>query len=490
MDQGKEKLSSSRLSRREFLLRGAGALAGLSLGVYTAPKLTTLVVPRAYANVSPVGSPTATPVPSGDGVVPLMSVGEARFTLQREQPSGPSSGLVVMDFNDGVTPERLVDELFGDPSLRQAVGNIHFTGHSENPQLKPQSAGIFTGGSGIIGFERGIILSSGKAKGVVGPNTQSALSNSHGAPGDPDLDALAAPDITNDATVLEFDITPPGGVDVISFQYVLASDEYNQIIVGAFNDVFGFFVDGVNVALLPGTTTPVSINTVHDGNSEALPPIPPENRRFFRRNMDDSESIPGPINTEMDGLTLVLPVEVHVTPGRTTHIKLAIADTADDLIDSNVFIKSGSLIAGPPLDRLEETAQFILPAGRSIAPLNEDVTIELFESLCGGTFSRLFLPAGSFTHEGGQTALFDGAVVDGVTGVAVSATIRITEIAPGAFEVSLHLRNADYLCLKGADHRQVRLTLKIGNDVMSGAQCFERRNGGLLWPPGPGVVCP
>src|SRR5262245_38821679 len=34
------------------------------------------------------------------------------------------------------------------------------------------SGGIFTGGTGIIGFESGIILSTGRARDVIGPNTR------------------------------------------------------------------------------------------------------------------------------------------------------------------------------------------------------------------------------------------------------------------------------------------------------------------------------
>ncbi len=47
--------SRSRLSRRSFLLRSGGALGGLALGMYLKPGLTSLQVPRAYAEVSPTG---------------------------------------------------------------------------------------------------------------------------------------------------------------------------------------------------------------------------------------------------------------------------------------------------------------------------------------------------------------------------------------------------------------------------------------------------
>ena len=59
--------------------------------------------------------------------------------------------------------------------------------------------------------------------------------------------------------------------------------------VGRFNDVFGFFLtapDGapVNMALIPGTNLPVSINDVNDGNPDNDPPIPPANSQFYINN--------------------------------------------------------------------------------------------------------------------------------------------------------------------------------------------------------------
>ncbi len=38
---------------------------------------------------------------------------------------------------------------------------------------------------------------------------------------------------------------------------------YNQYVGSIYNDVFGFFINGVHAALIPGTSTVVSINTVN-----------------------------------------------------------------------------------------------------------------------------------------------------------------------------------------------------------------------------------
>ncbi|OOP55722.1 MAG: hypothetical protein AYP45_13160 [Candidatus Brocadia carolinensis] len=56
----------------------------------------------------------------------------------------------------------------------------------------------------------------------------------------------------------------------MAFQYVFASEEYNEFVGAGFNDVFGFFVDGVNIALIPSTTMPVAIDNVNLSNNSAF----------------------------------------------------------------------------------------------------------------------------------------------------------------------------------------------------------------------------
>jgi hypothetical protein len=70
-------------------------------------------------------------------------------------------GLSVKPLSAALVPSDLARLLVG-PGV--PVTNITYAGDS-------RSAGTFRGGAGIIGFERGIILSTGQAVDVVGPNT-------------------------------------------------------------------------------------------------------------------------------------------------------------------------------------------------------------------------------------------------------------------------------------------------------------------------------
>lgn len=236
----------------------------------------------------------------------------ARPPLRLEQLEDRSAAALL------VTPASaaaLVQSLIG---AGVAVSNIQYTGAAV-------ASGAFTGGNGIIGFNSGIVLSSGLAADVVGPNTGGTSTN-NGQPGDAQLTALAGTS-TFDAAVLEFDFVPRSRT--LTFNYVFGSDEYPNFappISSGFNDVFAYFLNGQNVALLPGTTTAVAINSVN----------PVTNSQFFVDNTG------GAFDTQMNGFTTVLSVTAAVNRGQVNHIRIAIADATDAIVDSWVLLQSGS----------------------------------------------------------------------------------------------------------------------------------------------------
>jgi uncharacterized repeat protein (TIGR01451 family) len=268
--------------------------------------------------------------------------------------------LVVRDLDHGVTAQQLANQLAGSGVT---VSNVSFTGTNN-------AAGSFSGGTGVIGFESGVILGSGSvqstdtAKGVEGPNEQEGVTTQNGSAGDTDLTTLSGV-TTNDASVLQFDFVPQ--FSTIQFSYVFSSDEYNEFANTQFNDTFAFFVNGTNCALVPGTTSPVSINTINGGRPFGTNAQHPE---LYRNN---STSDPGPatLDTEMDGLTTVLPCNALVNAGVSNHMKLAIADGTDSRLDSNVFLRADSLVSGTAITTSlsgggQSGPQITVPAGTSV----------------------------------------------------------------------------------------------------------------------------
>ncbi len=267
---------------------------------------------------------------------PTLGPGESNWVPPAAAPEG---GLVTADLASGLTPLDLAAALVG-PGV--TVSNVTFTGANVG-------AGTFTGGSGIVGFESGIVLGTGNIASVVGPNASDSTTTVNGVPGDADLEGLIPGFTTSDASVLEFDFECPSLL-VISFEYRFTSEEYNEFVNSSFNDVVGFFLNGANIALVPGSAAPVSVNTVNCNN----PFNPPTGSNcLLYLNNDCGDISPGTFpcagisDTEMDGMTAAFFATAPVNPG-LNHIKLAIADAGDLNLDSNVFIKGESFLCKEP----------------------------------------------------------------------------------------------------------------------------------------------
>jgi len=248
-----------------------------------------------------------------------------------------------------------------------AVSNVTFTGDLS-------AAGSFTGGfSDGLGIDGGVILASGNISlAATTPNTDGKTASMSTSPsGDTDLNSLIPGYTTYDASILEFDFVPNSST--LSFQYVFASEEYNYYVNSSYNDVFGFFINGQNIALIPGTTTPVSINNVNRGKSGVDAPSSSNNGTYFRANETSSTSgswqSAGPYSIQYDGFTAVLQsTATGLTPGQTTHIKLAIADAGDRILDSAVFLAGGSFVSSASDVSIAKTPSKSSPAvGESLS---------------------------------------------------------------------------------------------------------------------------
>ncbi|MFA5260364.1 MAG: choice-of-anchor L domain-containing protein [Candidatus Omnitrophota bacterium] len=253
----------------------------------------------------------------------------------------PASALNVNVTDDG---NALAQEILGSGIT---ISNVTYTGANV-------ASGTYTGGvSSGIGMESGIILTSGDASFAPGPNSEDGVTGTNYLSGDSDLNGLIPGYSTYDATILEFDFESAGGD--LFFNYVFASDEYNEYTNTSYNDVFGFFVDGTNVALIPGTSTPVSINNVNGGNPYGSSSSYPE----YYNNNDLNDG--GPYyDLEYDGFTDVFMAQVLGLSAGTHHIKLAIADAGDMQLDSAVFIQSGTFSDEPTNPSIPEPSTVLL----------------------------------------------------------------------------------------------------------------------------------
>ncbi|MCX6272019.1 MAG: choice-of-anchor L domain-containing protein [Bacteroidetes bacterium] len=251
-----------------------------------------------------------------------------------------------------LTPQQWVQNVLVGQGVQ--VSNVTYTGD-------PIAAGTFTGNTNI-GLGSGVILTSGDINVAPGPNNSGSAGLSNTGGGDPDLAAIANGTIYN-AAILEFDFIPES--DTVKFRYVFGSDEYHEFSGSNYNDVFGFFISGPgingpftnnakNIALLPMSATPVSINNVNNGTMNTGPCM---NCQFLIDN-----STPPGATIQYDAFTVVLVAQSGVIPCNTYHIKLAVSDVGDGVYDSGVFLEANSFTS----TSLSVNLNYVSPANPSL----------------------------------------------------------------------------------------------------------------------------
>lgn len=252
--------------------------------------------------------------------------------------------------DQGFTAQQLVENVLIN-STCASVSNVTVTGGNFVDGSK--SWGFFSGNGSSFPFQNGIILATGKISNAPGPNTYlSDDGGNMGWDGDQDLNQALNLSNTFNATILEFDFIPLG--NKISFDFIFSSEQYlsnpnsNQC---NFTDGFAFLLKEAgtsqpyqNLAVIPGTSIPVKVNTVRGPGTIC----PQANAQYF----DAFNGTNHPTN--YNGQTKVLVAQSDVTPGIQYHIKLVIADEGNHRFDSAIFLGGGSFNFGINLgeDRL------------------------------------------------------------------------------------------------------------------------------------------
>jgi gliding motility-associated-like protein len=241
----------------------------------------------------------------------------------------------------GQTAAQLVQKLVG----------VGVTISNQTLTCASNANGVFIGTSNI-GLDSGIIMTSGQASTtltVPGANGASSLgaSTQNSQPGDAQLTAIGGQP-TFDACILEFDFLPQG--DTIKFDYVFSSEEYENFSCSPWNDVFGFFISGPgitgakNLAVVPNTTIPITVNSTTNPSLNNNPPLGLCNA-MGPGSPFSIYYIDNPTGTTVthSGFTSVFTAVSQVIPCQQYHLKLAIADGSDYILDSGVWLKAGSL---------------------------------------------------------------------------------------------------------------------------------------------------
>lgn len=262
----------------------------------------------------------------------------------------------------------------------------------------PGEIGRFNGSNSNIGLAAGLFLCTNVAMAhLPGPNGSlqrggGGLGGQLGGASTPesDLSQLSGYEYWEQTAsnifcnaILEFDFVPLN--DMVSFRYVFSSEEYERWGCSEFNDVFGWFISGpgitgpfqnnaMNIAFIPGSLSPVSINTVNSGAVTANANGPSEdpfaycnaadpdwaaNTPYYRYNGGqwdafspdgNAAQLEAPYNSDPyyiqhNGLTVVLTASAAVQIGQAYRMKMGVANVSDGWFPSAVFIEQNSFQA-------------------------------------------------------------------------------------------------------------------------------------------------
>lgn len=207
------------------------------------------------------------------------------------------------------------------------------------------NSGPFTqsgGAQGQFNVASGIVLTTGIASGAEGNYIGGPSFDAFGS-GNAMLSALSGVS-TFDANVLTIQFLSVNPAVLVNFLF--ASAEYPASVgSGLGSDPVGIFVNGANVALVPGTSTPVSLESINAAT----------NSSFFTQYSNPAT----PFN--YGGVTTILSARASVSTTSVNTIQFAIADAVDGSVDSALLIQGGSVAAVP-----EPTSLLLLLSGAGL----------------------------------------------------------------------------------------------------------------------------
>ena len=222
----------------------------------------------------------------------------------------------------GANATAMAQEIFGDGVT---VVSASYSGDNG-------SSGIYSGGEttspGVTPGDTGVIFSTGRVTDFTNSSGQANQSNgtstnTSGVNNNAQFNAAAGAR-TYDASFMDVDFIPTG--DVMTMQFVFASDEYPEYQNSLYQDFVGVWINGVQVDLSVGNgdTDPGNVNSTN-------------NQNLYVDNTGSQ------YNTEMDGFTVTMTLTIPVIAGAVNSIRIGIADVSDSSYDSSLLIAGNSV---------------------------------------------------------------------------------------------------------------------------------------------------
>jgi gliding motility-associated-like protein len=349
--------------------------------------------------------------------------------------------------NQTQAPTTLVQNVLVAPGSGVFTSNILFNGAPgsvvASTGVGPSEIGRFNGSNTCLGLNSGIFLCTNVAEvHLPGPNNyEGALGGGWGGAGfftTPEIDLshltgwpmwqVSGGNNIGNRAVLEFDFVPTK--DMVSFRYVFSSEEYETWVCSEYNDAFGFFISGpgiptningpftnnaMNIALIPGSLSRVSINSVNNGQMSAANANGPvmndvfgpcfaadpnwqNNAQYYRTNggqftgtMQTLEPYASdPYYIQHNGMTVVLTASAAVQCGQMYHIKMSLGNVGDAAYPSAVFLEQGSF-------KSQDRFSMSVAPGRNVEYTSTDTV--LIESDCDSVYLRFHRWGGFYLDE-------------------------------------------------------------------------------------------
>ena len=229
--------------------------------------------------------------------------------------------------DSGYAVDEMVNDFFDGTCV--SVSNVTYTGATS-------AVSFFDASDFGLGVNAGLVLSTGEVEALEATSDDASLSTAFSSSGDLQLNNIGTGPPTM-PLCWKWTLFPPNPPLRSNTCLVQKSIPNLLTRVSTTSLLSSSAVPGIsgteNIAFIPSAdSVVVSINNVNCGS-------------YPEYYMGGDCGTP-PANQGLDGTTTALTATANVTPGESYHIKIAVADVADHILDSAVFLSVESLCGG------------------------------------------------------------------------------------------------------------------------------------------------